>query len=492
MRILLLVALLGVISPLYAQHLQIKSLQSVNCPFSQVSDVEYYKDSLLWIATDQGIVQLTTDGENKAEASCKYITHYPSFILKSENANIWFLALVEGKYKIGYISKFHKQIFELPINPSAVISSMEIAPSRLWISTEKAGIYEFQKDNMRQLGHYTKEKRNIGTNYIFELLQDDKGNVWGATNIGLFVLKANSNKWRPILQNEISFASALTLKNKEMWCASRNDLWKVTLSNEFEKHKLDYRLTEKPIQQLTVDKQGYIWALSNTLGRYDNEASKWICLGEEEGFTSTHGYCINVQKPNQVLIGTEGKGLFILDGCSEAEIISYLMEEHESLVATKRMNHLPSLKEYFDNRLTPKKNITDKIEDNSISYEGKILTQSDPIIYLTYKDDSFLPNDYQKVKKLKSFLNRYPNVSIRYVGHFPKLSDENQLEVAFLQQLVERRIATLQNVLTVNEDESVKIEGSSLCEINFNEISVQPNDIFNCSHFIEVIISRVD
>jgi ligand-binding sensor domain-containing protein/serine phosphatase RsbU (regulator of sigma subunit) len=185
------------------------------------------KTNTLWLASEYGVKKLnnykfdsiSTTVLNKNLLSCNYI-------LAAKN-NTWLgtlggLAIIE-KNKIVPYTRFK---LETPVN-----TLHEDKKGQLWIGTNH-GIY-LLKETM--LDHFS-EKDGAPEKIIQAFCEDDQGNIYIASEVGLFIYKNNSKKFIKISdKNGLSSndIASVGIDNKGyVWAGTNNGLNRIEIEND--------------------------------------------------------------------------------------------------------------------------------------------------------------------------------------------------------------------------------------------------------------------
>lgn len=303
----------------------------VNSPLksNSVYALEYGRNGELWISTDAGITRfedgvfssfsipeslLTYDEiwiiEQLANGDLLFLTQnfellqfdgnqffkpefyddlYPYYlndILVDDDGSIWFSSTdVLLHYKNGELEVYKSEAEDVWKNYLSTL--FKDSRGILWIGTEH-GVATFENDTF----NYFDEKHGINGRSVYEITEDQSGNVWFGTNGGIYYLMEedilNTNfTFNAFLQNNPSLSETIFLQfddNGDLWQGTNFGMnyFKFSEENNFSNPlHLQYTLTtsgnglEFNGDASALDDQGNLWFGSATRGlvRYQSEKS---------------------------------------------------------------------------------------------------------------------------------------------------------------------------------------------------------------------------
>lgn len=303
----------------------------VNSPLksNSVYALEYGRNGELWISTDAGIIRfedgvfssfsipeslLTYDEiwiiEQLANGDLLFLTQnfellqfdgnqffkpefyddlYPYYlndILVDEDGSIWFSSTdVLLHYKNGELEVYKSEAEDVWKNYLSTL--FKDSRGILWIGTEH-GVATFENDAFS----YYDEKQGISGRSVYEITEDQSGNVWFGTNSGIYYLMEedilnNNFSFNAFLQHDPSLSETIFLQFDEdgnLWQGTNFGMnyFKFSEENNFSNPLyLQYTLTssgnglEFNGDASVLDNQGNLWFGSSTRGlvRYQSEKS---------------------------------------------------------------------------------------------------------------------------------------------------------------------------------------------------------------------------
>lgn len=197
----------------------------------------------------------------------------------------------------------------------------EVQKNILWIGTANGGILKFKTDNGIRLDQRIDSGNSkLKSNQINTIFVDAFGRRWFGTNEGL--LKNAGGKWE-LIEKDFEILSVTTY-GREVCFLADEWLWISSTGKSFDAIDLPDQVTEREIKDVAFDSQGRIWIASAIISRYDREADTYELYGGPENFTSEFVSCIAVDKEDALWIGTEDKGLYMIDKKSAMSVVAKL------------------------------------------------------------------------------------------------------------------------------------------------------------------------
>ncbi|MEZ4934534.1 MAG: OmpA family protein [Saprospiraceae bacterium] len=192
-------------------------------------------------------------------------------------------------------------------------ATYNVAKDELWVGTQESGLFEFKTNPALRLvkRHHTGNSK-IPSDQVNTMLLDSQGRLWVGTYGGTFLLE--NGKW-DVKEKGFSF-SAYAQNGTDVWTMGDNLLWKVNSRGSWNPIDIDEELTEGDVADIAFDKDGLLWVVSEIVARYDPATEEATVFGPAIGFTSQDVYCVAVDNDNGVWIGTNDKGLYLIQKVS--------------------------------------------------------------------------------------------------------------------------------------------------------------------------------
>lgn len=238
----------------------------------KISSYNFFKnkDSLLWVASGQGIIKYNNKSNkfklyNEAKGSLIYT------IKEDHHKNIWAGGFGSGLLKYNYKKDTFKQF--LPnkkntygITDDEVIEIIPINKNTLWVATWTAGIFEFDinTEKFKPLPINSKQLNRARISLI-----DSKKNIWLGSDEGLYKLSKNKTKLysfelpknKKISNNRI-FAIKEDSKGN-YWVGTASGLTKIDNNDNTTLYYKQQGLPNDFIYSINIDKKDNIWVSTN-------------------------------------------------------------------------------------------------------------------------------------------------------------------------------------------------------------------------------------
>ncbi len=196
----------------------------------------------------------------------------------------------------------------------------------LWIGTLKSGLFEFKtKPDLRLVKRHHTGNSKIPSNQVNTMLLDTRGQLWVGTYGGTFLGK--DGDWS-VKEKGFSF-SAFAQNGTDVWTMGDNLLWKVNARGKWEPKDLDPELMEGDVADIAFDQDGLLWVVSEIVARVDPATEEATVFGPAIGFTSQDVYCVAVDQNNGVWIGTNDKGLYLIQEVSSLYVSAIVSKKLE-------------------------------------------------------------------------------------------------------------------------------------------------------------------
>lgn len=175
-----------------------------------------------------------------------------------------------GLYSISKVGKIQRTI----VTNSNVSSIYRDEDDELWVSTWNDGVFRMSKNGIKQFTHQPNNPNSIASNFVRDCCQDDLGNIWIATFVGLNKYNKKTGQFSLIVPNKKPDG----LSHSSVWSIVKDhqgSLWLGTYFggvNYFNPEHVIYTLYE----QSRIESEGLS---SSIVGRMteDNRGNLWIC-----------------------------------------------------------------------------------------------------------------------------------------------------------------------------------------------------------------------
>ncbi len=180
----------------------------------------------------------------------------------------------------------------------------------LWIGTKGIGVFRIKVEpEIQFVEHIDMSNSKLRTDYITTMYSDKPGSYWIGTEEG--VLHNKGDKWS--LYEKYVRIEAIEKSGTDIWVFGDGWLWRVDANGDWNEIELDPSLVEGKINDIALDSKGNMWIASEVITRFNMESGDFNKYGAAEYFTSNVATSLAVDKDNAVWVGTEDKGLYLIE-----------------------------------------------------------------------------------------------------------------------------------------------------------------------------------
>lgn len=263
-----------------------------------VKDIWVDNSNTKWIATEGGLYKLS-DFESEAlqvsENAC-------SVIYSSRDGDIW-AAFDQGRI----VNVSNNQIYELE-SKDIQVTDLVVARAKLYVATS-TGIYIYHKESKKRIKHLTTKNSKLLSDHVNFLHEDIYGDIRVGTKSGFHTMtKTDLGK----CYNKEEDFQVIAENNEGLWIVTDQEMHFVFSGNRWSKLGLKNGLADGRVNDLSIDSKGKIYFSSNTLVRLDPYPDTFEAYGADVGMISGKCLAAQIDKYNQLWIGTEDAGLFRL------------------------------------------------------------------------------------------------------------------------------------------------------------------------------------
>ena len=203
-------------------------------------------------------------------------------------------------------------------SPATVTAAFyDAANDFLWLGTKEAGLLQLKtKPALSKVAQFNTANSKLRSNEINNVYLDKTGRLWVASRDGMMV--GTPGKWRGELQGyDVSRvreygADLYVLADGEFWIVERGEKVKAIPipDNAVESDPIDF----------DIDPQGNLWMLSAIVTRLSLLTDEFETFSGPEDYTSQFGRCIAADQDGAIWIGTDDKGLYVIDKASSLTV----------------------------------------------------------------------------------------------------------------------------------------------------------------------------
>ncbi len=204
--------------------------------------------------------------------------------------------------------------------------------NNLWVGTRKSGLFQFKTlPTLKLVTRHHPGNSKLGSEEINTLFLDTNGRLWIGTAEGCTFGK--DGKWQT--EQKLFSIRAFAQSGTSTWVMGDDLLWKVDAREKWEPVDIDASLTEGEVVDIAVDGNGLLWVASQIVARFDPATEEATVFGPAQEFTSQDVSCMAIDAENAVWIGTNDKGLYLIQK-ADAMSVTCLLDKPLSCGANKK------------------------------------------------------------------------------------------------------------------------------------------------------------
>ncbi len=191
----------------------------------------------------------------------------------------------------------------------------------LWVGTKENGAFKFKLEpSLQLLEHFTNKTSKLESNEINVVHVDNFDRIWIGTRSG--ILMGEDGKWK-LEEKFLSFEN-IAEEGPELWLlAEENFIWKVDMRGKWEEFYVEEEWVEGNALDIDIDGKGWLWIASEVVTGYDVVADSFVRFGPAQYFTSQFTNCITVDFEGNVWVGTDDKGLYMIENEPGMAVVAY-------------------------------------------------------------------------------------------------------------------------------------------------------------------------
>jgi outer membrane protein OmpA-like peptidoglycan-associated protein len=180
----------------------------------------------------------------------------------------------------------------------------------IWLGTSLTGAYRLKKENGKLVfkEQLSMDNTKLRSNFVHEIAKDGPGRIWIATNDGALV--GRDGKW-DLLEKGLIIES-VAIANGEVWLMGDGLVGKVDRKDRWELIDIPTDAVEGSITDIALDAKGRLWIASRIIASYDPATGTANTFGGAEEYTSEFANYLAVDLDGAVWIGTEDKGVYVI------------------------------------------------------------------------------------------------------------------------------------------------------------------------------------
>lgn len=244
------------------------------------------------------------------------------------------------------------------------------------------------------------------SNDINAVLADSNQGLWVGTTRGLNKI-TKGKKWSSplnltqvtalaIMPNGILVAGTGEEANSEIWYYENYKHWKML--------PLPPALENMRIADMELDQNNVLWIASDIIVALNMNDNSSQIYSSQNGFDSSYAICLAVDKKNNVWVGTEGKGIYLL-----------LREKFETVQQTETIVAANMATLTIDDFLA-----SENADRSWINMAFQLQIQFER------GKSNILPEALPEIDKLAELMAKFPNLRIEVAGHTDNVGDADK------------------------------------------------------------------
>lgn len=191
----------------------------------------------------------------------------------------------------------------------------------LYLGTDEAGLFQFiVEPEFKMLQQWKTVNSKLKSNQITTLFQDAAGRIWVGTDKG--VMSGTPGRWKADLAN--NNIQRIREYNTVIYVLAEGFISKAPNGERWTDLALEDKYMEGDINDFDIDPSGKMWLVSGNLTRFDLLSGAYDVFSGPEYYTSQYGNNIAVEPSGAVWVGTEDKGLYMVDKAYNMVLNAYV------------------------------------------------------------------------------------------------------------------------------------------------------------------------
>ncbi len=191
----------------------------------------------------------------------------------------------------------------------------------LYLGTDEAGLFQFAiEPELKMNVQWKTVNSKLKSNNITTLFQDASGKLWIGTDKG--VMSGTPGRWKADLAD--NNVQRIREYNTVIYVLAEGFITKAPGGERWTDLALEEKYLEGDINDFDIDPSGKMWLVSGNLTRFDMLAGTYDVFSGPEYYTSQYGNNIAVEPGGTVWVGTEDKGLYMVDKAYNMVLNAYV------------------------------------------------------------------------------------------------------------------------------------------------------------------------
>jgi len=267
---------------------------------------------------DVPIINIFVDEENNKWVSNErgvYKVHAVDLALPAEDAGKHsFLGYPGANFKLELAGEQLRAALGGVLDDDYVTAAFYDETGReLLIGTARSGAFRLRTEpGLQLIEHYDNRNSKLKSNTVNTIYVDKSRRYWIGTDEGALI--GREGKFE--LFEKYFRIQKITGYGSNVWFLSDGEIWRVDSRDELYPLEMKPRMTEGEVKDIAFAPDGALWIASEVITRYDRETGSFSSYGPAQEFTSQFVNCIAVDHDGAAWVGTDDKGLYVIQKAS--------------------------------------------------------------------------------------------------------------------------------------------------------------------------------
>ncbi|MBK9337362.1 MAG: hypothetical protein IPM98_12590 [Lewinellaceae bacterium] len=201
----------------------------------------------------------------------------------------------------------------LGVAPKVTAAYYDSARDWLWLGTEGDGLFQLTtKPALKLLAKFNAGNTKLKSNTINTIFKDKTGRYWIGSEDGM--ITGTPDKWKGELDGYD--VQRVREVGNDIYILADGELWLVQEGQRWQAINIKEKALEGEAEDFDLDAEGNLWMLSRMVSRYNLLTDEFEIFSGAEYYTSEYGRCMAVDQDGAVWIGTDDKGMYLIDKAS--------------------------------------------------------------------------------------------------------------------------------------------------------------------------------
>jgi len=262
---------------------------------TSVKDIVVTKSNAKYIATNNGMFRvINRDAEPELVLEGNF-----SAICTNKKEDVW------GMRENTLVSTTEEII---QLTEGIEVNHLLYNRGNIWISTN-SGVLKVNIKTKRKTANYSTQNSKMRSNEVRFVFADRQNQVWIGTAKGICLINKKGD-WK-IFEKNHSIES-MTYNKEGIWLATDKEMWVIDDFGRWYPAALNKGLKSGMVRDITTDRDGRLVLASNSLVRYNPYIEEIHSYSDQLGFLAKQTNAIEGDLNQDIWIGTESDGLFLL------------------------------------------------------------------------------------------------------------------------------------------------------------------------------------